>query len=82
MMHMLSLRKVWYCALQRLLDSSETSCLGYNRVVDILPAVGKSSCPQQIERKVFLPHVQDSCFSSTLFFALVLFLQYEESQHS
>lgn len=72
----------WYWSLQHLFDSSEASSLVYNRVVDILAACGGVFLPSTADTDVFLSCVQDSCFSSTLFFALVLLLQQEESQHS
>lgn len=84
-MHMLSLRKVWYWALQHLLSISKTSCLVYNRVVDILAACGEVFLPSTADPKDGKEGVSSMCtrqlLSSTLFFALILLLQQEESQH-
>jgi len=78
MMYLLSSGKVRYQALQQLLSISETCCLVYNGVTEILAAWRGSlpvfHCgPKVVERKEILPFIQDSCFASTLFFALVLY---------
>lgn len=44
-MYVLSSGKVWYWALQGLLGISETTCLVYNKVVEILAAWGEVFLP-------------------------------------
>lgn len=66
MMHMLSLRKVWYWALQCLLDSSETSV--YSRVVDILAACGELFLPSTAVTENGKEGVSSMCTRQLLFF--------------
>lgn len=68
MMHMLSLKKVWYWPLQHLLDSSETSCLVYNRVVDILTACGEVFLPSTADTEDSKEGVSSMCTGQLLFF--------------
>lgn len=68
MMHMLSLRKVWYWALQHLLSISKTSCLVYNRVVDILAARGEVFLPSTADPKDGKEGVSSMCTRQLLFF--------------